>query len=260
MTGPVIGVNGGTAINITDSTTYSETQTFSLYDDAGEPYTATVYYQKIADDTDDGAGNVQDLWLANVYIGDATTPDATTNLAFNSVTGALETTLAGGGIGIDQITLEPSVPDSRSSPITLSLNATSHGKAFQIVSQTQNGLPSGGLVNVDVGNDGLVTATYSNGQQIAAGRINLANFSSPEGLRQDGGTKYSVTAASGTVSYGEAGSAGFGTIRSGALERSNVDLTAELIDLISAQRNFQANAKAIETSSSLTQTIINIRG
>ena len=260
MTGPVIGVNGGTAINITDSTTYSETQTFSLYDDAGEPYTATVYYQKIADDTDDGAGNVQDLWLANVYIGDATTPDATTNLAFNSVTGALETTLAGGGIGIDQITLEPSVLDSRTSAISLSLNATSHGKEFQIVSQTQNGLPGGGLVNVDVGNDGLVTATYSNGQQIAAGRINLANFSSPEGLLQDGGTKYSVTAASGPVSYGEAGSAGFGTIRSGALERSNVDLTAELIDLISAQRNFQANAKAIETSSSLTQTIINIRG
>ena len=65
---------------------------------------------------------------------------------------------------------------------------------------------------------------------------------------------------SGAVSFGEPGSAGFGTIRAGAMERSNVDLTAELVDLITAQRNFQANAKAIETSSSLTQTIINIRG
>ena len=129
-----------------------------------------------------------------------------------------------------------------------------------MTSQAQNGLAGGGLVNVDVGNDGLVTATYSNGQQLVAGRINLANFRSPEGLRQDGGTKYSTTATSGVVTFGEAGSAGFGTIRSGALERSNVDLTAELIDLISSQRNFQANAKAIETSSSLTQTIINMRG
>ena len=251
MAGTAIG--GGAAIDITDSTTYNETQTFSLYDDAGEPYTATVYYQKTADDTDDGLGNIQDLWTADIYIGDATAPAATTNIVFNSVSGALETPLA-------DLTLAPSVLDSRSNPITLSMTTASHGKGFQVVSQDQNGLAGGSLVNVDVGSDGLVTSTYSNGQQLAAGRINLANFSSPEGLRQDGGTKYSVTVSSGEVSYGEAGSAGFGTIRSGALERSNVDLTSELIDLISAQRNFQANAKAIETSSTLTSTIINMRG
>ena len=251
MAGTAIG--GGAAIDITDSTTYNETQTFSLYDDAGEPYTATVYYQKTADDTDDGLGNIQDLWTADIYIGDATAPAATTNIVFNSVSGALETPLA-------DLTLAPSVLDSRSNPITLSMSAASHGKGFQVVSQDQNGLAGGSLVSVDVGSDGLVTSTYSNGQQLAAGRINLANFSSPEGLRQDGGTKYSVTVSSGEVSYGEAGSAGFGTIRSGALERSNVDLTAELSDLISAQRNFQANAKAIETSSTLTSTIINMRG
>lgn len=251
MAGTAIG--GGAAIDITDSTTYNETQTFSLYDDAGEPYTATVYYQKTADDTDDGLGNIQDLWTADIYIGDATAPAATTNIVFNSVSGALETPLA-------DLTLAPSVLDSRSNPITLSMSAASHGKGFQVVSQDQNGLAGGSLVSVDVGSDGLVTSTYSNGQQLAAGRINLANFSSPEGLRQDGGTKYSVTVSSGEVSYGEAGSAGFGTIRSGALERSNVDLTSELIDLISAQRNFQANAKAIETSSTLTSTIINMRG
>ncbi|MDE0747674.1 MAG: flagellar hook protein FlgE [Porticoccaceae bacterium] len=254
MTGPAIGVGGTTAIDINDSDTYSESQTFSLYDDAGEPYTATVYYQKTADDVDN-----EDTWKADIYIGDEKIGDST-NIAFNSTSGDLVTTVAGGGVGIDTLTIGASVADSRTSPITLTLSAVSHGKAFQIVNQTQNGLASGGLVNVDVGNDGMVTATYSNGQQLAAGRINLANFSSPEGLRQDGGTKYSTTASSGAVSYGEAGSAGFGTIRSGAIERSNVDLTGELIDLISAQRNFQANAKAIETSSSLTQTIINIRG
>ena len=256
MAGAAVGVGGGTAIDITDSATFSETQTFSLYDDAGEPYSATVYYQKIADDNADG----QDVWTANIYIDDATAPAVSTNIAFNSVTGALETTNVDGVVGINNLTLPASAADSRTSAVTVSLGAVSHGKGFQVVSQDQNGLAGGALVNVDVGSDGLVTSTYSNGQQLAAGRINLANFSSPEGLRQDGGTKYSVTASSGEVAYGEAGSAGFGTIRSGALERSNVDLTAELIDLISAQRNFQANAKAIETSSTLTSTIINMRG
>ena len=79
-------------------------------------------------------------------------------------------------------------------------------------------------------------------------------------MRQIGDSSFLETSESGAANVGEPGSAGFGTIRAGAMERSNVDLTAELVDLITAQRNFQANAKAIETSSSLTQTIINIRG
>ena len=85
-------------------------------------------------------------------------------------------------------------------------------------------------------------------------------FATPKGLRQVGDSSFLETSESGAANVGEPGSAGFGTIRAGAMERSNVDLTAELVDLITAQRNFQANAKAIETSSSLTQTIINIRG
>ena len=248
MGGDVIGIN--IDIKPTDSTTYNAAQTISLYDDAGEPYTATVYYQKTADANVNG----QDTWVAEVFIGDPLKTAGKTNITFNDGTGELANP------GIDPIDIADSAAASRLSGITLNFTATSHGKGFQVTSQAQNGLAGGGLVNVDVGNDGLVTATYSNGQQLVAGRINLANFRSPEGLRQDGGTKYSTTATSGAVTFGEAGSAGFGTIRSGALERSNVDLTAELIDLISSQRNFQANAKAIETSSSLTQTIINMRG
>ena len=248
MDGDVIGLT--TAINPTDSTTYNAAQTISLYDDAGEPYTATVYYQKTADSNAAG----EDTWVAEVFIGDSATKAGSANITFNDSTGALEKG------PITPIAILASPAASRLSDIALNFTATSHGKGFQVTSQAQNGLAGGGLVNVDVGNDGLVTATYSNGQQLVAGRINLANFRSPEGLRQDGGTKYSTTATSGVVTFGEAGSAGFGTIRSGALERSNVDLTAELIDLISSQRNFQANAKAIETSSSLTQTIINMRG
>ena len=137
---------------------------------------------------------------------------------------------------------------------------TQFGSPFAINSRTQNGAPEGDLVDINVSNDGLVLASYSNGTQLSLGKIALANFTTPEGLRQIGDTNYTATSASGDALMAEAGSAGYGGVRSGAVEGSNVDLTSELIALISAQRNFQANAKAIETNSSLTQTIINIRG
>ena len=139
-------------------------------------------------------------------------------------------------------------------------NSTQFNSPFSVLSQYQNGAPEGDLVGVNIGDDGLVVASYSNGSQKSLGKIILANFATPKGLRQVGDTSYYATSVSGEATYGEPGSAGFGTIRAGARERSNVDLTAELVDLITAQRNFQANAKAIETSSSLTQTIIQIRG
>jgi len=103
-------------------------------------------------------------------------------------------------------------------------------------------------------------ASYSNGSQKSLGKIILANFTTPQGLRQIGDSSFYATSESGEASFGEAGAAGFGTLRAGARERSNVDLTGELVDLITAQRNFQANAKAIETTNAMTQAIINIRG
>lgn len=138
--------------------------------------------------------------------------------------------------------------------------STQFNAPFAVLSQSQNGAAEGNLVGVNIGDDGLVVASYSNGSQKSLGKIIMANFATPKGLRQIGDASYYETSESGVAEYGEAGSAGFGTLRAGARERSNVDLTAELVDLITAQRNFQANAKAIETSSSLTQTIINIRG
>ena len=138
--------------------------------------------------------------------------------------------------------------------------STQFNAPFAVLSQSQNGAAEGNLVGVNIGDDGLVVASYSNGSQKSLGKIIMANFATPKGLRQIGDASYYETSESGAASYGEAGAAGFGTLRAGARERSNVDLTAELVDLITAQRNFQANAKAIETSSSLTQTIINIRG
>lgn len=138
--------------------------------------------------------------------------------------------------------------------------STQYNSPFAVLNQTQNGAPEGNLVGVNIGDDGLVVASYSNGSQKSLGKIILANFATAQGLRQIGDSSFYATSASGEATYGEAGAAGFGTLRAGARERSNVDLTGELVDLITAQRNFQANAKAIETTNAMTQAIINIRG
>ena len=137
--------------------------------------------------------------------------------------------------------------------------STQFNSPFAVLSQSQNGAPEGDLVGVNIGEDGLVVASYSNGSQKSLGKIILANFATPKGLRQVGNSGFVSTSESGDPDVGEPGAAGYGTIRAGATERSNVDLTAELVNLITAQRNFQANAKAIETSSTLTSTIINMR-
>ncbi len=146
--------------------------------------------------------------------------------------------------------------------LTMSIDftqSTQYSSPFAVLSQSQDGAPEGELMGLTIGVDGLVSATYSNGSQASLGKIVLANFSSPKGLRQIGDASYLASATSGEAKIGEAGSAGFGSIRAGATERANVDLTQELVDLITAQRNFQANAKAIETSSTMTQAIINLR-
>jgi flagellar hook-basal body protein len=138
-------------------------------------------------------------------------------------------------------------------------SSTQYSSPFSVRKQDQNGRPEGDLIGVEIGDDGLVSASYSNGTQKSLAKIVLANFATPTGLRQIGDSSYYASAKSGSAKYGEAGSAGFGTLRAGARERANVDLTQELVDLITAQRNFQANAKAIETNNTLTQAIINLR-
>ncbi len=137
--------------------------------------------------------------------------------------------------------------------------STQFSSPFSVLKQDQNGRPEGDLIGVDIADDGLVSASYSNGNQKSLAKIVLVNFAAPTGLRQIGDSSYYSTSKSGDAKYGEAGAAGFGTVRAGARERANVDLTTELVELITAQRNFQANAKAIETNNTLTQAIINIR-
>ena len=164
---------------------------------------------------------------------------------------------------VQGIELENAVIGSSGNTLQLDIDYTGSTQftgEFSVNSQSQNGKPNGSLVGLDIADDGLVTASYSNGTQDLKGKIVLSNFSTPNGLRQLGDSTFLESAESGTAQLGEPGSAGYGSIRAGARERANLDLTSELVDLITAQRNFQANAKGLETSSTLTTTIINIRG
>ena len=138
-------------------------------------------------------------------------------------------------------------------------NSTQFDQPFSASDVTQDGYSAGRLTNLEIDNYGNIRAGYSNGQNVTLGKIMLASFASEGGLKQIGNSTFISTAASGDPELGEASEDGFGQILSGSLERSNVDITEELVNLITSQRNYQAAAKAIETSTSMTQTIINIR-
>jgi len=114
------------------------------------------------------------------------------------------------------------------------------------------------LANVSIGIDGLVTATYADGSSEMLGKVAMASFPAVEGLRPIGDGHWQSTGDSGLAVINTATNGPLGSIRSGALERANVDVTEELVALISAQRNFQANAKAIETAKNMTQAVMNI--
>ncbi len=208
---------------------------------------ATVYIDGFGKESSTAAGfDVLPEWSPVYFDKGELTFDTAGNLVSPKQGAQLDTVYLPNGKGSLTINIDYSKSTQFASP-------------YAVLSQSQDGAPEGDLVGLAIKDDGLVNASYSNGAQKSLGKVVLVNFSNPAGLRQIGDTSYYKTSDSGTPKYGEAGSAGYGTVRSGATERANVDLTQELVDLITEQRNFQANAKAIETSTSLTSTIIQIR-
>jgi len=136
---------------------------------------------------------------------------------------------------------------------------TQYATAFAVSNLTQNGYTSGSLTGVSINEQGLIKTNYSNGQTQFNGMISLANFKNPQGLEPVGGNNWKESFASGQPTTGQPGTGQFGTTRSGALEDSNVDLTAELVDMMTTQRAYQANAQTIKTQDQVMQTLINMR-
>ena len=137
--------------------------------------------------------------------------------------------------------------------------ATQFGSANNVTALRQDGYASGRLTGVAIDEFGVVQSRFTNGQSLPLGRIALANFPNKQGLQPIGDNSWVETFSSGGALYGVAGEGDFGLVQSGGLEGSNVDIAAQLVKLITAQRNFQANAQVISTADDVTQTVINIR-
>ena len=241
------------------ASTYTASTSLTVYDSLGNNHIATMYYVK-----DQTAPN---QWANYLYMDGAPVDIAGgTAGAGGQVYATLNYTNAGAYIGStpDPVTSAAIPLTNGSNPMTLTLNyannsPTQYASPFAVVTLDQDGYTAGRLSGIDISDVGVVRANYTNGQSVALGKIALVSFSNEQGLRQLGGTSWAESLESGPALGGEAGTGSLGLIQSGALESSNVDLTAELVKLITAQRNFQANSKAIETHSAITQTIMNLR-
>ena len=228
-----------------DPLSFSHTTSTTTFDSLGATHTTSVYFIKT---------DVANEWDTRVFVdGEETGPPQT--LTFDSL-GRL--TSPANGI----LTAPPFSLANGSAELNFSIDfqlTTQFGGAYGVNALSQDGFASGRLTGIEVDPTGVVFARFTNGRSDEIGQVALSNFSSLDNLGQIGDTNWVETFGSGDALRGEAGTASFGLIQSGALESSNVDLTAQLVSMINAQRNFQANAQVISTADEVTQTIINIR-
>ncbi|WP_284335587.1 flagellar hook protein FlgE [Comamonas sp. NoAH] len=154
----------------------------------------------------------------------------------------------------------PNDPNPGAWDVNINLSGVSQlGSAFSVAKLTQDGYASGELTSVNVASDGTLMATYSNGITRAEAQVALAKFTNTQGLQPDGNNNWVVSNDSGPAIYGAAGTGSFGTIQGSALEESNVDLTAQLVNMMTAQRAYQANAQTIKTQDQIFSTLVNLR-
>ncbi|WP_457666101.1 flagellar hook protein FlgE [Thiolapillus sp.] len=230
---------------VPDPAGYNSSTTTSVYDSQGNPHDITMYYSK-----QDPAAN-PNSWTVRTMI-DGTVQDTTTVVFNDDGSYSSPATI--------NITWNPGGGATPGQAITVDLSkSTQYGSDFAVNSIYQDGFSTGQILGVDIDQEGTIFARYTNGQSRSIGQMVLANFANEQGLQPLGDTSWADTFASGPPVVGAPGTSGLGGIQSGALEESNVDLTEQLVKMIVAQRNFQANAQTIQTEDTVTQTIINLR-
>lgn len=228
-----------TPFSATNSGTFNHSVSEQVYDGTGTAHMLTNYYVRTA------AG-----W--NVYSqvdgNNPTGGNPVTSLTFNSS---------------GQLTSVPSKVPVAFTGMTISnidfTGTTQYGGGFNDTTVTQDGYATGRLASYSVGTDGTITGRYSNGRTSVLGQIAMANFKAPEGLQNIGGNQWVETANSGAPGLGTPGMGSFGLLQSSAVEQSNVDLSAELVNMIVAQRSYQANAQTIKTEDTILQTLVSMR-
>ncbi len=232
----------------TDPLSYNNTTSTAVYDSLGYQHTATFYFIK------QPAANA---WNVAMTV-DGTPVGGQQALQFDT-SGAIQTPPSPANA---LYTFPAYAPTTGAGPLTMTVNlsgTTQYGNQFAVNTVTQNGYSTGQLTTISVDNTGVVSAKYTNGRSLLLGQLAISNFPNPQGLAPLGNSNWSETFASGNVIRGTAGSSNIGLVQSGALETSNVDLTKELVDMITSQRAFQANAQMITTDDQITQTILQIK-
>jgi flagellar hook protein FlgE len=245
-----------TPFSPTDSSSYNQSTSLTEYDSLGAAHTASMYFASAGVNA-----NGSSTWDAYEFIDGAqvnTTPVKLTYSSGGALTGVVD---AAAGTNPAAASFGTYQPATGAAPMNITFNfsgTTQYGDSFGVTTVTQNGFTTGQISGVSVSSTGVVQANYTNGQSVNLGQVAVANFASQEGLQQVNDTNWVQTAASGAAVYGQAGGAGVGLIQSGSLEESNVDITAQLVDMITAQRAFQANSEMVSTENAITQTVINI--
>ncbi|HDR9057808.1 flagellar hook protein FlgE [Burkholderia vietnamiensis] len=242
-----------TPFDATDSATYNYSTAIQVYDSLGGSQAVNMYFVKSA------AG----AWETYAGVQGGTMTDLGT-VKFDSSGAITSTTLPASATptaSLGQFQFSVPTTDGSSTPQALTLDltgTTQYGGKDGVNNLAQDGYASGTLTTFSIGADGKLTGNYSNGQTAVLGQIAIANFNNPNGLINLGGNQYAETAASGVPQISAPGSTNHGTLQGSALENSNVDLTSQLVNLITAQRNYQANAQTIKTQQTVDQTLINL--
>jgi flagellar hook protein FlgE len=259
-----------------DSNSYTKQTSVTVFDSLGVSHTLTTYF--VAGPT---TPPTRDWYVYNYVTDDPSAPVAVTNagggtgrsVSLAGVQGAVGAAGAGVVMTYDsagqliapsdgQVQLSPYVTGTSASNIVMQMNylgSTQLSAAFSVDALQQDGLPAGRLTGVSIDDSGVIFARFSNGDTTPLGQVALTRFPNPQGLSKLGDTTWAQSGNSGEPIPGEAGTGNFGLIQSGALEQSNVDLAAQLVNLIVAQQSYQANSQTISTENQIIQSILNIR-
>jgi flagellar hook protein FlgE len=244
-------------VDFTDATTYNDATSVTVYDAKGQDVALTYYFQKSATDTWNVYATANG---SSVNVDASGNPLPVTTINFPPNGGTPTSPLGTVPLNIPASTNAAGASTLPISGVALDLTgATQFGSSFGVTSMAQDGYAAGQLVSVAIEKTGIVTATYSNGQSKAAGQLELATFRNPQGLSPLGGNMWARSYASGDPTVGTPNTGNIGSLQAGALEESNTDLTSELVNMITAQRVYQANAQTIKTEDQIMQTLVNLR-
>ncbi len=232
--------------DIKKATSYTASTAQTVYDTLGNPHTLSLYYVKT---------QIPNQW--DLYTSLETgKPAGPTRLIFNTA-GALTTPGP-----LTTLSQNFDITTGATTPLKFTLDltgTTQYGVTFGTNQLVQDGYTSGRLAGLSVSQDGIVQGRYSNGKSRNMGQLVLANFNNPNGLASLGNNQWAETSESGAPIPGAPGTANLGVVKSGAVEEANVDLTKELVNMITAQRAYQANAQTIKTQDQIMQTLVNLR-